>query len=176
MSDHGMGETPGPATRTPPTGIARWFFRAPIVLYRWRMGWLLGKRFVLLHHVGRTSGLPRQAVVEVVRRDADSVIICSGFGEKSQWYRNVIAHPDISITLGRLTYPVRAVRLDADDAVAEMLDYARRHPKSAARLAGYMGFDADGGPQTYCRVGQVLPFPRLQTRTTTAPQTGNGMG
>ena len=56
-------------TRTPPTGVSRWLFRMPIGLYRLRLGWLLGDRFLLLHHTGRKSGLPRQAVVEVVTRE-----------------------------------------------------------------------------------------------------------
>ena len=33
-----------------------WYFlRAPVYLYRWRLGWLLGKRFVLLTHIGRRT-------------------------------------------------------------------------------------------------------------------------
>ena len=47
--------------RTPPTGLARVFFRAPITLYRLHLGRLLGGRFLLLNHVGRVSHQPRQS-------------------------------------------------------------------------------------------------------------------
>ena len=49
-----------------PRGLACLAFRLPIGLYRLRLGWLLGDR-LLLTHIGRKSGLPRQAVIEVVR-------------------------------------------------------------------------------------------------------------
>ncbi|MEO2169431.1 MAG: hypothetical protein ABGY42_15180 [bacterium] len=45
----------------PPIGLKRLFFRLPIRLYQLRLGRLLGGRFVLLHHIGRKSGLARQA-------------------------------------------------------------------------------------------------------------------
>ena len=37
----------------PPTGIGKFFFRAPIKLYDIGLGWMLGKRFLLLNHIGR---------------------------------------------------------------------------------------------------------------------------
>jgi hypothetical protein len=54
---------------TSPTGLSRLLWRAPIWLYRLGLGGLLGSHFVLLNHVGRKSGQPRQTVLEVVDRD-----------------------------------------------------------------------------------------------------------
>jgi hypothetical protein len=53
-------------TKRPPKGLLRLMLRLPIWLYRLRLGWLLGNRFLLLTHVGRKTGLPHQTVVEVV--------------------------------------------------------------------------------------------------------------
>lgn len=154
------------ATRKPPSGMTRWFFRQPIHLYRWRMGWVMGDRFLLLNHVGRNSGRPRQAVVEVVRHDpeSDCYVICSGWGEQSQWYQNVMAAPDVSIVVGRRRLAVHAQRLDAEAAGAAMVDYAARHPGAARKLAGYLGFESDGGDESYRQVGAALPFLRLCPR------------
>ncbi len=38
--------------------------RAPIGPYRIGLGGLLGRRFLLLEHVGRRSGLPRHTVID----------------------------------------------------------------------------------------------------------------
>ena len=54
--------TTGPARR----GLSRALVRAPILAYRCGLGVLLGDRFVLLTHVGRTTGRPRHVVLEVV--------------------------------------------------------------------------------------------------------------
>jgi hypothetical protein len=49
----------------------RRLLRAPVYLYRWRLGWLLGRRFLLLIHVGhRTVGhrtaRQHETVLEIV--------------------------------------------------------------------------------------------------------------
>lgn len=157
---------PGPAIRKPPTGLGRLMVRLPIYLYRMRLGPLMGGRFLLLNHIGRKSGLPRQAVIEVGRHDpaTGSYVICSGFGEKSAWYQNLMAHPDVTIQVGNRRLPVRARRMTPEEGSDEMLDYAKRHPKAAKKLAGYMGFVGDGGESVYREVGRVMPFIELTPR------------
>ena len=149
-----------------PTGVSRFFFRLPIWLYHWRLGWLLGARFVLLNHVGRKSGQIRQAVVEVVRHDrsSDTYIICSGFGEKAQWFQNVMQTPDITIQIGRRHLAVTAERLPPTIGGDEMVDYARRHPSAARQLARFMGFQVDGSEAAYRTAGEQLPFVALHPR------------
>jgi F420H(2)-dependent quinone reductase len=75
----------------PPRGVLRWLLRLPIWLYRLRMGRLLGNRFLMLTHIGRKSGQPRQSVLEVVGHDEATgiYIIASGWGEQADWLRNI---------------------------------------------------------------------------------------
>ena len=40
----------------PPSHFLQSLYRLPVNLYRWGLGWLFGKRFVLFHQVGRKSG------------------------------------------------------------------------------------------------------------------------
>lgn len=55
--------------------------------------------------------------------------MASGFGEKSDWYQNVIINPDIIIQVGRKRMTARAERLGLREATEIMLDYNRRNPK-----------------------------------------------
>ena len=150
-----------------PSGLSRLLFRMPIYLYKLRLGWLLGGRFLLLNHIGRKSGLPRQAVVEVVRHDSasDTYIIASGFGDQAQWFQNLMHTPDVTIQVGRRSLAVHAERLPAVAGGDEMVDYARRHPKSAAELAKFMGFQVDGSAEDYRAVGREVPFVRFTRRS-----------
>ncbi|MEU7039484.1 nitroreductase family deazaflavin-dependent oxidoreductase [Streptomyces varsoviensis] len=150
----------------PPTGVRRLLFRAPIRLYRWRLGWLFGGRLLLLNHTGRVSGKQRQVVVEVIEHDrADgSYVVCSGFGPTAAWYRNLLATPQGSIQVALRTIPVTARPLDADEGGDLMARYAPRHPKAARRLVRFMGFSVDGTLEDYRAVGRRLPFVRLETR------------
>lgn len=144
----------------PPTGLSKFFFRMPITLYRLGLGWMLGNRFLLIHHVGRKSGAIRQAVVEVVRHDTttDTYVVCSGFGEGSQWFQNLMKTPDVTIQVGRRKLDVHAERLATAAGGDEMVDYAHRHPKAARELAQFMGFKVDGSDAEYRAVGEHLPF------------------
>lgn len=75
--------------------------RAPIFLYRLRIGFLLGHRMLLLEHRGRRSNLQRRVVLEVIDMpSADTYVIVSGFGETSQWYRNLRADPHVRVSVG----------------------------------------------------------------------------
>lgn len=152
--------------RTPPRGLLRLFLRAPILLYRCGLGWLLGRRFLMLTHIGRKSGLERRTVLEVVRRnDARGVfVVCSGWGETAQWFRNVIAHPDIWVTSGTRTLPRRARLLPPGDAEAELRDYAARYPRAFRIIARRLLGRTVSGDADFAAMARELPILELGPR------------
>lgn len=154
---------------TPPSGVRRFAFRLPIWLFRLRLGWILGQRFVLVHHIGRRTGLPRRVVLEVVEHDpADGTYtVAAGFGTRSDWYRNLRAAPDTTIQVGNRIQPVTAVPLSAEQGGALMARYGPRHPMAAPRLCRLMGFEVDGSACDYREVGERIPFLRLDPRVVT---------
>ncbi|GAB2669561.1 hypothetical protein GCM10027271_32000 [Saccharopolyspora gloriosae] len=114
----------------------RVLMRAPIALYRARLGFLLGSRLLMLEHLGRKSGVTRRVVLEVIGHPAPDVyLVASGFGTRAQWYRNVQAHPRVRVSVARHhRAPATARRLPAPDADAAITDYARRHPRAWAKF------------------------------------------
>ena len=91
-----------------PTGWQRWLLKAPTYLYRARLGFLFGHRFLMIEHRGRNSGNTYRTVIEVAGRTDDEWICSSGTGPNADWYRNLQAggldHPGPS-DVHRLTYP-----------------------------------------------------------------------
>ena len=81
----------GSKLRSPPKGLFRWLLRVPIYIYRAGLGFVFGHRFLMMTHHGRKTGRRRYVVVEVVDRDRahNRYYIASGFGEKSDWLRNI---------------------------------------------------------------------------------------
>lgn len=76
--------------------------RAPIWLFRARLGFLMGSRLLMLEHIGRRSGQRRYVVLEVVDRPGPGrYVVASGFGERSQWFRNIQAKPSVRVFIGR---------------------------------------------------------------------------
>jgi deazaflavin-dependent oxidoreductase (nitroreductase family) len=152
----------------PPNGFVRWLFRLPTYFFRAGLGFLFGSRILLLEHLGRKSGATRYSCVEVVDRDASGEVltIVSGYGEASQWYRNLRAHPDIWIRTNRGRKAVRAELLGPGDGADVMADYARRNPRMAPKLMQLCGAHVDGSEADYREVAvERLRFVRLHPRS-----------
>ncbi|MFD8705429.1 nitroreductase family deazaflavin-dependent oxidoreductase [Kitasatospora sp. NPDC059648] len=148
-----------------PTGARRLLLRTPILLYRWHLGRLLGSRFLLLTHTGRSSGLPRRVVLEVVGRDPRSggYLVASGFGASSQWYRNVTHTPKVNVQIGRHRFAATASALTPNESGLAMAHYAEQHPGAARLLTHFCGLSIDGTQRDYFLVGRDhIPFVALR--------------
>ena len=69
-------------------------------------------------------------MLEIVRYDAESgaCIVAAGFGERSDWVRNVSHDPHITLIVERQSRTGLAKRLDPDTAGREPVAYSRQHP------------------------------------------------
>jgi deazaflavin-dependent oxidoreductase (nitroreductase family) len=142
----------------------RFFMRAPIAAYRVNAGWLFGTRFLLLEHRGRTSGQIRQAVLEVVETaESGAPVIVSGFGEQSQWCKNITADPNVWVTWGRSRFAAVAARLDPAEGLALFERYRGAHPRAAQVLGGKIGVSLTENLDDAAR---RLPAFRLEKATT----------
>lgn len=120
--------------------IPRPLARAPVPLYRYGFGWLLGRRFAMLQHRGRVSGLARQVVLEVLTHRPGHLTVVSGYGTRAQWYRNILADPQVRVWTGRLRgVAAVATPLPADEALAVLEEYRRRHPRATRALGRLLG-------------------------------------
>lgn len=153
---------PKPLADTDPSrGLLRMAVRLPIWLYRARLGWLLGDRFLMLTHIGRNSGLPRHAVVEVVRHDKASgaYTIASGWGERADWFRNIRKTPAVVVQVGNRRFEATATRLSVAAAERELLDYAHRHPIAFRELSSLMTGQRLKRSEENCqRMAQLIPL------------------
>ncbi|WP_406270972.1 nitroreductase family deazaflavin-dependent oxidoreductase [Nocardia sp. NBC_00881] len=130
----------------------RSFVRAPIGVFRARLGLLFGGRLMLLEHTGRSSGRPRYVVLETVARPSrDRVVIASGFGKQAQWFRNLVADARCWVSIGsrhRVSAVARVLTLDESATVLD--GYRREHPKAYRKLGGLIeeatGSDIDQVP------------------------------
>ncbi|MGH2879450.1 MAG: nitroreductase family deazaflavin-dependent oxidoreductase [Solirubrobacteraceae bacterium] len=138
--------------RHPPSPLLRLFFKAPVVLYRLRMGWLLGSRFLLLTHTGRRTGQTRQTVLEVVGYDRSirEAVVIAAWGERAQWLRNLEASPAISVQIGRTRWATPEHRvLDAEQTAEVIATYRREHSLIARLIGKLLGWPLDVADPSY---------------------------
>ncbi len=119
------------ASRAPfPKESAWWrFLRAPVFLYRWHLGWLFGKRLLLLTHTGRGTGIRHHTVLEVVeyRAEGPEVVVVNGFGRNSDWVLNIEARAGEEVTVGSRHFFATHRFLNEDEAAKVIEGYERRN-------------------------------------------------
>ena len=100
------------------------------------LGSAFGMPVVELHTVGRISGRPRSTMLTAPVRDGDRVVLVASKGGDDRdpdWYRNLLAHPDIELTMAGRRRPMRARR-------ASPAEKAALWPRVVAAYKGYAGY------------------------------------
>lgn len=116
----------------------RWLVRMPIGLYRAGLGFLFGKRLLMLEHTGRQSGARRRVVLEVLARPAPGeYVIISGFAAEAQWYRNITANPRVRVSTGfRRNMAAVAEPMPQTESAAVLRDFIEHHPADWNKMQG----------------------------------------
>ncbi len=124
--------------------LLRWFYRTPVALYRIGLGGLMPMQ-LMLTTVGRKSGQPRRAVVDLLKRDAatDTYYVVSAYGELSDWYRNLEANPAVQVQVRWRRFAGRATIVPQDEAEAFVLGFSRQHRLYVRTMFRLIGLKAD---------------------------------
>jgi deazaflavin-dependent oxidoreductase (nitroreductase family) len=157
----------------PSRGLLKLGLRLPIMLYRLHLGWMLGTRFLMLTHYGRKTGLPHQTVVEVVDYDRQSgaCVIASGWGKKSDWYRNIMKTPQVFVEISRKKFHGLAHQLPPAEAESALLVYARKHPAAFKELYRLMSdFKGENLEENCHHLAQNIPIILLTPVPPTTPE------
>jgi deazaflavin-dependent oxidoreductase (nitroreductase family) len=89
-----------------------------------------------LHTVGRKSGQPRTTMLTAPVIDGDRVVLVASKGGDDRdpdWYRNLIANPDIELTMAGKRRPMRARQATPEEK-------AELWPRVVAAYRGYGGY------------------------------------
>ena len=100
------------------------------------LGSASGMPVVELHTTGRTSGLPRSTMLTAPVTDGDRVVLVASKGGDDRdpdWYRNLLVHPEIELTMARVRRPMRARR-------ASPAEKAELWPQVVAAYSGYSSY------------------------------------
>ena len=146
-----------------PSRLVEQLLRLPTWLYRLHLGALLGRRFLQLTHHGRRTGNTYRTVVEVVGTTAARVyVVLSGWGRQSDWYRNLIAHRDAEIDVGRGHFAAHHRDLAPTEAVRILAGHEHRNPMITPLLrtvlSKLVGWPYDGSASARTRLVEQLPM------------------
>jgi len=121
-----------------PTGLMKWVYKSPILLYRLGLGFIVGRLFMLMTTIGRKSGIPRRTAIEFHEFKGRKYIFTT-WGAKTDWFRNITANPYITIQTWRGAERVLARRITSNEELSEAFEYAKSNPtiRAVMRLSGF---------------------------------------
>ena len=118
----------------------------PQFLYAIGLGSIYGRLVLLLTTEGRKSGLPRVTPLQYEEMEG-KIVIASARGTKSDWYRNILVNPNVTVRVKSREFNGLAEPVENPEKVA---DYIQYHLKKHPRMIGFI-MRRDGFPHNPTR-------------------------
>ncbi len=139
------------APNRPPSRSNRWLWRLlrlpPTLLYRIGLGAIPGRTVLLLTTTGRVTGRPHTTPLQYEQIDGD-FYVGSARGARADWFRNLIANPQVTLQVGDRRFIGRAEAVTDPTRIADFLEVRlQRHPRLVGAIVRRAGLPAD---PTFC--------------------------
>lgn len=138
--------------------VMRVVFRIPLLFYHLGLSWLVPKWILILGTTGRRSGKPRYTALEYgYDPHKKRYFLMSGWGGKSDWYRNARVHPQVQLWVG--TQRIAAIAKPATHAEVadEMESILKIYPNAFHTWAAHSGVPYDGTRASLLRMAEAFP-------------------
>ena len=118
------------------------FLRMTAILYRIGLGFILPKQ-MFLTTFGRKTGKPHRVVVDIVKHDKDINVyfVNAGWGLRSDWFRNLIANPNVRVQVARRKFSGRAAVLPLKEAGDILVEFINQHPYYVRLMMRIIGIE-----------------------------------
>ena len=123
----------------------------------------MGDTFLLLAHAGRKTGKRYSTVAMVLRYEPDTreAVICSAWGNDTDWIRNLRARPALEVQIGRDSFTPQQHFLSEEESVAVVTEFRRRHPgrsRLIALILGWGDLSSDVAARDFVRTRPFVSF------------------
>jgi deazaflavin-dependent oxidoreductase (nitroreductase family) len=132
-------------------------FKLPVFLYRLHLGWLLGKRFMQITHVGRRSGKVRRTILAVLRFDDKTKEIYAVSAWKgSDWYYNIQASPALQVETGFINYVPVQRTLSPEEITTSFIEFRKAHPIFSRMICRIPSWKWDSTYEEFLELARTL--------------------
>lgn len=127
-----------------PGSLLKMFLRFPVFLHHLGLGgWerLIGLQWMFITTIGRKTGKPRHAMVDVIDyyKETGIYYIEAAYGKRADWYRNIQADPVFHAQVGRRKFEARATPLSPEETEKAIVAFVRRRPVYARSVMAMVG-------------------------------------
>ncbi len=121
----GDKDAPRPGTRR----LYKFFNKPPRIAYALGLGPLVGRLVLLLTTRGRKTGLLRVTPLQYEQIEG-KYYVASAFGDRADWYRNILADSGVRVRVGRNEFEAFAEPSTDPVRIADFLEVRlARHPR-----------------------------------------------
>ncbi len=132
-------------------------FKLPLILYRVRLGWIFGHRFMLLTHIGRHSGKVRRTILAVLEfNPSTSEIKAMSAWSASDWYLNIQAHLALQVETGFTRYAPTQQTLSSEEIATLFVNYRNKHPFFSRIVCRIPGWNANSTYEEFLELARTL--------------------
>jgi deazaflavin-dependent oxidoreductase (nitroreductase family) len=119
---------------------------------------------MLLVHAGRKSGTIYSSVAMALTYDpaTQEAVICSVWGERADWVRNIRVRPALQVRIGRESFTPEQRFLTEDERFDVTVEFRRRHPwrlRLLTLIFGWGDLRSDDAARAFVR---TRPFVALR--------------
>jgi deazaflavin-dependent oxidoreductase (nitroreductase family) len=111
-----------------------------------------GELVLVLYTTGRKSGLERATPLQYEKIDG-AYYVASARGAQADWYRNLLANPQVAVQVRGQRLPARAEAVTDPQRIAGFLEQRlRRHPRMMRAMLRLEGLGRDFTPADLLRI------------------------
>jgi deazaflavin-dependent oxidoreductase (nitroreductase family) len=133
------------------------FMKMPLILYRLGLGQMLGKRFMLVTHVGRRSGKVYRTVLAALRFDDKTrEIFAVSAWSGSNWYRNIQVTPALEVETNGVHYAPVQHSLSPEEIAALFIEFRKEHPIFSRMIARIPGWKIDSSYEEFLQLASTM--------------------
>ncbi|HVM73074.1 MAG TPA: nitroreductase family deazaflavin-dependent oxidoreductase [Anaerolineales bacterium] len=141
----------------------KWVFRIPVLYYKLGLGWMLGKRFLLLMTIGRKTGKLHYTALEFeFNPQEDWYRVSPGWGGNTDWYKNILHNPHVTVQVGRQEFIALAEPVVSEEVAESLRTISRRHPGMSKVWNRWSDVPVDGSFESYLHAAYFFPSVRLR--------------
>ncbi len=134
-------------------------FKIPLFFYKIGLGPLIGDKILILTTTGRKTGLARKTPLEYTYAlDRNTYTLTAAWGGTSDWFRNLVANPNVHIQVGSSVHNCQAQLLPSETVIAELKPYVQHNPFAQKMFSRWIGQPFDGSEENYQKVAAFMPM------------------
>lgn len=121
--------------------LGKFLVKAPLLMIRLGLQPLMGDMFMVITHTGRKSGQPRHTMTEMHRAEDGQLYAPCAYGERAQWYKNIVADPHVTVQVARETFSATVRRVTDNAELLKVIDLIGQKNKFIESYLGRLGIE-----------------------------------